>query len=212
MSDDRLHKGESGIWRCKWSSGDAQYERYHDDEWGRPVTDDQRLYEKLCLEGFQSGLAWITILRKRDNFRDAFQQFDLQSVARFTSDDVERLMDNAGIVRHRGKIEASINNAQRAIELIEDKGSLATYLWGYAVDAPFGHNSERLHPDRFVAQSKESEALSKDLKKRGWKFVGPTTVYSFMQSMGLVNDHFEGCEVRDECEQLRNSTLRSLRI
>ena len=212
MTTDRIHRGESEIPRCIWASGDAQYEQYHDDEWGRPVTDDRKLYEKLCLEGFQSGLAWITILRKRENFREAFQQFNIDAVARFTNDDVERLMNNAGIVRHRGKIEATINNAKRAIELIEERDSLSKFLWGFAVDSPFGHNSERIHADLMVATSKESVALSKELKKRGWKFVGPTTVYSFMQSMGLVNDHFEGCCVRDECEQLRKGTVESLRI
>lgn len=212
MATERLHRGESGVPRCVWANGDTQYERYHDDEWGRPVTDDQKLYEKLCLEGFQSGLSWLTILRKRENFREAFQRFDLQTVARFTQGDVERLLNNTGIVRHRGKIEATINNAQRAIELIETEGSLAKYLWGFAVDAPFGHNNDRNHPDVMVATSKQSDALSKELKKRGWKFVGPTTVYSFMQSMGLVNDHFEGCCVRDECETLRANTVKYLRI
>lgn len=212
MADDRLHQSESGLSRCRWASGDTQYERYHDAEWGRPVTDDQKLYEKLCLEGFQSGLSWLTILRKRENFRAAFQQFDLQVVARFTNDDVERLLTDVGIVRHRGKIEATINNARRAIELIDEKGSLAEFLWGFAVDAPYGHNTERQQPDLMVATSKESHALSKELKKRQWKFVGPTTVYSFMQSMGLVNDHFEGCHVRPECEQQRVHALKTLRI
>lgn len=212
MTRDRLHRDDSGLHRCSWASGDAEYTRYHDEEWGRPVADDQKLFEKLCLEGFQSGLSWLTILRKRENFRTAFREFDIHAVARFTSADIDRLMTNAGIVRHRGKIEATINNSQRAIELIEEVGSLSTYLWSYAVDASFGHNSERRHTDAIVATSEESEALSKDLKKRGWKFVGPTTVYSFMQSMGFVNDHFEGCCVRDECERLRIDTLKSLRV
>lgn len=212
MTHDRLVSTAEGGFRCFWPGDDAEYVRYHDEEWGRPVTDDQMLYEKLCLEGFQSGLSWLTILRKRENFREAFHGFDLDSVARFTDRDVARLMDNAGIVRHRGKIEATINNARCAISLIEETGAISPFFWSFAVDAPYGHNTDRVNADTMVATSSESVALSKALKKRGWKFVGPTTVYSFMQSMGFVNDHFENCMVREECERSRKQAVKSLRI
>lgn len=212
MSHERLLPTEDGGFRCSWPGHDDPYIRYHDDEWGRPVVNDQRLYEKLCLEGFQSGLSWLTILRKRENFRRAFAEFEIESVARFTEHDIATLMNDAGIVRHRGKIEAAINNARCATALRDEQGSLAKYFWSFAVDAPFGHNSDRARADDFVASSSESAALSKALKKRGWKFVGPTTVYSFMQSMGLVNDHFEKCHVRDACEQARVDVMQSLRI
>ena len=193
------HSGEK---RCWWPGTDEQYIAYHDTEWGRAVGDDQRLFEKLCLEGFQSGLSWLTILRKRENFRAAFNMFDFHEVARFTTHDIERLLADAGIVRHRGKIEATINNAARAIELIDDVGSIGKHVWSFAPDTPYGRDPNETTQE-LLSTSRASIALSKDLKKRGWKFVGPTTVYSFMQSMGLVNDHVEGCCVRDECEVQR---------
>ena len=167
------------------------------------MQDDQRLFEKLCLEGFQAGLSWLTILRKRENFRQAFSSFDLQEVASFDAVDVERLLLDAGIVRHRGKIEATINNAARALEVKETEGSLADFFWSFAPDTAFGRDGESTHPSGVASVSPSATALSRALKKRGWKFVGPTTVYSFMQSMGLVNDHVETCFVRDECEQAR---------
>lgn len=197
MSD--LAPGPDGRLRCAWSEGDDLYDRYHDEEWGRAVTDDHRLYEKIVLEGFQAGLAWITILRKRDRFREVFAGFDPDVVAGFGPDDVERLLGDAGIIRHRGKIEAAINNAARALELIDEFGSLAAYVWPQAPPA-------RPAPGSFAdmaAYTPESEALSKDLKRRGWKFVGATTIYAFMQAMGLVNDHLDGCWARDPCERER---------
>lgn len=190
---ERLRLGDDGNVRCWWCGADPLYVAYHDDEWGRRVTNDTRLFEKLCLEGFQSGLSWLTILRKRENFRAAFADFDIHVVAEFDEGDVQRLLGDAGIVRHRGKIESTINNAQRAIELIEAAGSLSDYVAGFRPDAPV-----RLTVDTpLMATSPESIALSKDLKKRGWSFVGATTVYAFMQAMGLVNDHIEGCWVHD---------------
>lgn len=212
MNSNRLLPTDDGGFRCSWPGGDHPYIQYHDDEWGRPVTDDQKLYEKLCLEGFQSGLSWLTILRKRENFRQAFAQFNLETVARFSESDIDNLMANAGIVRHRGKIEAAINNARCALAMCDEQGSISRFFWSFAVDAPYGHNNDRVDADSMVATSAESTALSKELKKRGWKFVGPTTVYSFMQSMGLVNDHFENCHVRDECEKSRVNVMKSLRI
>ena len=193
-------RGEGG---CAWPGSDELYLRYHDEEWGRPVADDKRLFEKICLEGFQSGLSWITILRKRDNFRRAFKDFDPAAVARFTGRDVQRLLKDAGIVRHRGKIESTINNAQRALELIEEKGSLAAYFWAWE-PAP-ATRPRKLTRARLMKMSMtpQSVALSKDLKKRGWTFVGPTTCYAFMQAMGLVNDHVDGCDVRTEIERAR---------
>ncbi|BCP52485.1 DNA-3-methyladenine glycosylase I [Kaistia sp. 32K] len=177
------------------------YQAYHDKEWGRPVTDDRRLFEKLCLEGFQSGLSWLTILKKRENFRNAFEGFDPEKIARFGEADVARLLADTGIVRHRGKIASTINNAKQALKLIETEGSIAAYVWSFEPPA-----SER--PARFVkgempATSPTSVRLSKDLKRRGWSFVGPTTVYAFMQAMGLVNDHLEGCHCRAEALRLR---------
>jgi DNA-3-methyladenine glycosylase I len=189
--------GADGLERCWWGEGDEQYERYHDTEWGFPQGDDHRLFEKICLEGFQSGLSWLTILRKRENFRLAFAGFDPNVVARFDEIDVERLLGDAGIVRHRGKIEATINNAQRAIEMADEHGSIADYFWSY-------EPQRRVPPADIPATTEVSVALSKDLKKRGWKFVGPTTAYAFMQAMGLVNDHLEGCYVRKDVEQDRS--------
>lgn len=192
--------GEGG---CAWPGSDQLYIEYHDREWGRPVTDDRRLFEKICLEGFQSGLSWITILRKRDNFRRAFKDFEPAVVARFGARDVQRLLKDAGIVRHRGKIESTINNAKRAIELAAEKGSLAAYFWSWE-PAPSARPKRVTRAQLMkMNHTPQSVALSKDLKKRGWTFVGPTTCYAFMQAMGLVNDHLEGCAVRTEIEQLR---------
>ncbi|TWG83110.1 DNA-3-methyladenine glycosylase I [Cupriavidus gilardii J11] len=176
--------------RCHWCGTLEDYCRYHDTEWGYPVADDRRLFEKLCLEGFQSGLSWLTILRKREAFRSAFAGFDVEKVARFGERDVERLLGDAGIVRHRGKIEAAINNARRALELLETESSLAAYLWRYEPDPA-------KRPVEPVTTCPEAIALSKDLKKRGWSFVGPTTMYSLMQAMGMVNDHQQGCWARE---------------
>jgi len=179
------------------------YRRYHDTEWGVPVTDDRRLFEKICLEGFQSGLSWLTILRKRENFREAFTGFDFERVARFTARDVNRLVRNEGIIRHRGKIESTINNARRAVELRDECGSLAAYFWRWQPDP--ATRPKRMTKDALMlmATTPASTALSKDLKKRGWTFVGPTTVYAFMQAMGLVNDHLDGCFRRPEVESAR---------
>lgn len=180
-------------YRCFWVSQDPLYITYHDTEWGQPVTDDKRLFEKICLEGFQSGLSWLTILKKRENFRAAFDGFDFARVARYTEADVERLLGDAGIVRHQGKIRSTINNAQRALELVQEAGSLAAFFWRYvppAEERPARNTREELMK---LAQTPTSTQLSKDLKKRGWSFVGPTTCYAFMQAMGLVNDHEEGC-------------------
>lgn len=195
-------KGPDGKPRCQWCAVTPEYVDYHDKEWGFPVTDDQRLFEKICLEGFQSGLSWRTILAKRENFREAFHQFDFNKVAGFKQRDVERLLKNAGIVRHRGKIEAVINNAQRARELVQEQGSLANYFWH------FEPAENTLAEPQTVSISAESTALSKDLKKRGWKFVGPTTVYAFMQAMGLVNDHVEDCVIRAKVAKARSQFKR----
>ena len=196
--------------RCAWPGTDELYVRYHDEEWGRPVVDDTRLFEKICLEGFQSGLSWITILRKRENFRQAFSGFDPAVVAKFGPRDVQRLVKDAGIIRHRGKIESTINNAKRALELIEQHGSLAAYFWSWEPSA--SSRPKRVTQPQLMKMSTtaESVALSKDLKKRGWTFVGPTTCYAFMQAMGLVNDHIEGCYVRAEIERARDRRPRRL--
>ena len=194
--------------RCSWPGEDELYIRYHDHEWGRPVTDDRRLFEKICLEGFQSGLSWITILRKRENFRKAFKDFDPAVVAKFTARDVQRLLKDAGIVRHRGKIESTINNAKRALELIDEKGSLATYFWSWEPDAKSRPKKLSREALMKMTMTEQSIALSKDLKKRGWTFVGPTTCYAFMQAMGLVNDHIDDCHVRAEIERTRKQFVR----
>src|SRR5215813_8934149 len=196
MSVNGLVRHEDGRSRCWWAGSDPLYLRYHDEEWGRPVTDDRRLFEKICLEGFQSGLSWLTILRKREAFRSAFAGFDFEQVARFGERDVKRLLGDAGIVRHRGKIESTINNAKRCVELVQAEGSLARYIWSFE---PASRRPSQL------AQTEESRALAKDLKKRGWSFVGPTTVYAFMQAMGLVNDHLDGCAIRQRVEAARAS-------
>jgi DNA-3-methyladenine glycosylase I len=192
MADDGLVIGEDGVTRCAWGSADADYRAYHDSEWGFPVSDDVRLFEKLSLEGFQAGLSWLTILRKREAFRRAFAGFDFARVATYGERDVKRLLGDAGIVRHRGKIEAVINNAARAVELVAQEGSLAHYVWSFEPARPAA--APDLASRRLLTTSEESNALAKDLKKRGWRFVGPTTAYAFMQAMGLVNDHLAGCE------------------
>lgn len=200
--------GADGVARRSWCAGDPLYESYHDNEWGRPVKDDQRLFEKLSLEGFQSGLSWLTILRKRENFRRAFKSFNIDAVARFNTRSVERLMGDAGIVRNRAKIEATINNARRCSELIAEFGSLAAYVWGYEPDPktrPRRLTSEVLMPN---TTSNESIAMSKDMRKRGWAFVGPTTAYAFMEAMGLVNDLLTGCDARDSVERDRTRFRR----
>jgi len=185
--------------RCVWAGAAPEFLHYHDTEWGFPVDDDRTLFEKICLEGFQSGLSWRTILAKRESFRAAFQNFEVERVARFTERDVERLLQDAGIVRHRGKIEATIHNARRAIELIETEGSIARFVWRFEPDP------KSLAAPQSASTSDESKALSKALKKRGWKFVGPTTVYAFMQAMGLVNDHVEECVIRAPAEKARRA-------
>ena len=196
---------EAGVARCWWPGTADDYVDYHDNEWGRPVVDDTRLFEKICLEGFQSGLSWITILRKRENFRAAFAGFDPERVAAFGEPDVLRMLDDAGIVRHQGKIRSAINNAGRALELIEERGSLAAYFWGWE---PHEVEGERTAEMPAPAITPTSTAIAKDLKKRGWSFVGPTTVYAFMQAMGLVNDHVPGCAAGSECDAARAALVR----
>ncbi|MBX2832628.1 MAG: DNA-3-methyladenine glycosylase I [Rhodospirillales bacterium] len=193
---------EDGKCRCSWCGAAPEFNAYHDAEWGFPVSDDQRLFEKVCLEGFQSGLSWRTILSKRENFRAAFKGFDFYKVAAFDVSDVERFMNNAGIIRHRGKIEAAINNAKRACEMVEREGSLAAYFWGFEPDPA------EVPVPQTMSTSPTSVALSKDLKKRGWKFVGPTTVFAFMQAMGLINDHADGCFLRPKIDDIRKSFVR----
>ncbi|MDF2799385.1 MAG: DNA-3-methyladenine glycosylase [Devosia sp.] len=194
--------------RCPWAGDDPLYRHYHDAEWGRPVTDDRRLFEKICLEGFQSGLSWITILRKRERFRQVFHNFDIARVAAMSADDVETLLLDPGIIRHRGKITATINNAGRALELIDEFGSLAAYFWRFEPVADQRPSDLSWEALRLVAQTDASRALSKDLRQRGFRFVGPTTCYAFMQAMGLVNDHVDTCFCRAEVEAARNSLAR----
>ncbi len=190
-----LRTGIDGLTRCWWCGDDPLYVAYHDQEWGRRVTDDTRLFEKLCLEGFQSGLSWLTILRKREHFRAAFDGFDAERVARYGAADIERLVADAGIVRHRGKIESTVNNARRVLELRGAEGSLFAYAQRFRTDTP----TRTAEAPGIPSTTPESVAMSKDLKTRGWSFVGPTTVYAFMQAMGLVNDHLDGCFARPEC-------------
>ena len=197
--------GGDGRVRCWWPGDDEGYVAYHDREWGRPVTDDNRLFEKLCLEGFQSGLSWLTILRKRDSFRAAFRGFDIAAVAAFGPSDIEWLLNDAGIVRHRGKVASAVNNAGQALSVIEEFGSLAAYIWAWE---PAPGAAPPTSIEALPASTAESAALAKDLKRRGWTFVGPTTVYAFMQAMGLVNDHIEGCFARPECESERAALAR----
>jgi DNA-3-methyladenine glycosylase I len=191
-----LWKGPDGRTRCAWCRADPKYVEYHDREWGVAVRDDRALFEKICLEGFQSGLSWLIILRKRENFRRAFAGFDISRVARFNGRDVNRLLKDAGIVRHRGKIESTINNARRCQDLIEECGSLADYVWRFAPDPRSRPKKLTWDALRAMATTSDSVALSKDLRRRGWTFVGPTTMYAFMQAMGLVNDHLHGCAFR----------------
>jgi DNA-3-methyladenine glycosylase I len=208
MQKPGIIEGADGRCRCSWHQGLADYERYHDDEWGLPMTDDIRLFEKICLEGFQSGLSWLTILRKRDNFRAAFAGFDFEKVAQFGEADIERCVADAGIIRHRGKIVSTINNARRAVDLRDEFGSLAKFFWSYepaASERPAVMDLDTLRANPTTAVSVR---LSKDLKKRGWTFVGPTTVYAFMQAMGLVNDHLDGCYRQSEVEALREAFTR----
>lgn len=211
MAAKGLITGDDGLDRCAWHGNLEDYRRYHDEEWGRPVTDDHRLFEKICLEGFQSGLSWLTILRKRDAFRAAFAGFDFDRVAEFGEADIERCLADPGIVRHRGKIVSTINNARRAKELRIELGSLASYFWSHEPD-----ESERpkvVSYEALIANptTVTSTRISKDLKKRGWTFVGPTTIYAFMQAMGLVNDHIEGCFCRANIEDMRQHFKRPAR-
>jgi DNA-3-methyladenine glycosylase I len=195
VSNDGVARGDDGVARCAWGDSTSDYRVYHDTEWGMPAGDDVVLFEKLSLEAFQSGLSWLTILRKREDFRRAFKGFDFERVARFGSRDVERLMGDASIVRNRLKIEAVVNNARCAVELVDSEGSLASYVWRFEPpDQPLPVHR---------ASSPESTALAKDLKRRGWRFVGPTTVYAFMQAMGLVNDHLDGCDARVAVDKAR---------
>lgn len=194
--------GHDGQSRCGWCAAAPEFLAYHDTEWGFPVSDDYRLFEKLSLESFQSGLSWRTILAKRENFRTAFHDFDFDRIARFTERDCTRLLNDQGIVRHRGKIEAVINNARQARDLVRREGSLAAFLWRYEP------GTQALAEPQTASTSAASIALSKDLKKLGWKFVGPTTVYAFMQAMGLINDHVEDCVIRAEVERARNGFRR----
>lgn len=208
MSDNGLLEGADGKLRCSWHANLDDYRRYHDEEWGRPVRDDIRLFEKICLEGFQSGLSWLTVLRKRENFRAGFAGFDFEKVARFGEPDVERLLADPGIIRHRGKIVSTVNNAARALELRDEFGSLAAYFWSHEPDA--SGRPVRIDRETLLANptTETSKRISRDLKKRGWSFVGPTTVYAFMQAMGLVNDHIEGCCMRDVVERERAAFAR----
>ena len=205
-----LANGPDGEARCFWGVSTPDYIDYHDREWGFPVVDDRRLFEKLCLEGFQAGLSWLTILRKRDAFRRAFAGFDPAAVARFGARDVKRLLGDVGIVRHRGKIESTINNAARALEIIAERGSLSAYVWGFVPAAGERPRVVTRAALRAMTQTPTSVVLSKDLKRRGWTFVGPTTVYAFMQAMGLVDDHLEGCVIRRAAEAARSGVVPSV--
>jgi DNA-3-methyladenine glycosylase I len=193
---------EGGVARCGWCAADADYMAYHDYEWGLPSADDGRLFEKLCLEGFQAGLSWLTILRKRPRFREVFSHFDVDAVARYTEADIERLLGDAGIVRHRGKIASTVNNARRALAVRDEYGSLAAYVWR------FEPSDDHAGRPPFPSDTAESRAMSRDLKRRGWTFVGPTTVYAFMQAMGLVDDHLAGCSLRAGAEAARQAFRR----
>ncbi len=204
---DGLIKGKDGKMRCFWAGHDPLYVHYHDTEWGRPVDDDTRLYEKICLEGFQAGLSWFTILKRRENFRKAFANFNYKKVAKFTTRDVERLLKDEGIIRHRGKIEAAIHNATLVQDIIKEFGSLVDYFWSF--EPKQRPKMMDLKALKSMALTSESKALSKDLRKRGFKFVGPTTMYAHMQAMGVVNDHLEGCHCRQAVEKQRKSFERA---
>ena len=205
MAESGVVRGEDGVNRCWWGDSAPEYRPYHDTEWGFPVAEDRRLFEKLSLEGFQAGLSWLTILRKREAFRRAFADFDFEQVARFGDRDITRLLADASIVRHRGKIEAVINNARRAVELVQSEGSLAAYVWRFEPAARPSLDRATLAE---LAHTAESHALARDLKRRGWRFVGPTTVYAFMQAMGLVNDHLDGCDAREQVQRARAEFAR----
>lgn len=194
--------------RCGWCGTDALYMHYHDEEWGRPVANDQYLFEKICLEGFQAGLSWLTVLKKRENFRKAFHQFDIRRVADFNSRNVDRLVKDSGIIRHRGKIESVINNARRALEMTDAFGSLAAYFWKFEPPESGRAKQPGYGAAQTITQSTESTRMSQDLKKRGWTFVGPVTLYAFMQSVGIVNDHVQGCDVRAAVEKARQNFIR----
>ena len=204
-SEPSVIRGSDRKSRCWWGAEPDDYRRYHDSEWGYPVTDDFRLFEKICLEGFQAGLSWLTILRKRERFREVFCGFDFHEIARFTTRDVNRLLKDAGIVRHRGKIEATINNAKQAIPLADEFGSLARYFWQFEPPAEERPGKLARKELMTMAQTPTSRALSKDLRARGFRFVGPTTAYAFMQAMGLVNDHLAGCSFRKKAQEARKS-------
>jgi DNA-3-methyladenine glycosylase I len=206
MSEGGIVVGEDRVARCWWSGSAPEYRAYHDTEWGFPVSDDVRLFEKISLEGFQSGLSWLTILRKREAFRRAFAGFEFERIARFGEGDVARLLADAGIVRHRGKIEAVINNARRAVELVQAEGSIARYVWRFEPEARTGRLDRAGLAE--LGLTVDSKALAKDLKGRGWRFVGPTTAYAFMQAMGLVNDHLDGCDARAKVDAARESFKR----
>ena len=208
MSGDGLFE-EDGVVRCAWCRPSQAYRDYHDREWGFPVDDDRRLFEKLCLEGFQAGLSWQTILHKREAFRRGFAGFDPHAVARFGADDVARLLADAGIVRHRGKIESAIGNAKRALALIDEFGSLAAFAWRF--EPPSASRPKRITRAVIarLGPAKEAVAMSKDLRSRGFTFVGPTTLYAFMQAMGLVNDHVAACAFRDQAESARRNGRRT---
>jgi DNA-3-methyladenine glycosylase I len=208
MSGNGLLRAADGAVRCWWAGADPLYVGYHDAEWGFPTGDDRRLFEKVCLEGFQAGLSWLTILRKRENFRTAFAGFDPARVARFDSRAVTRLLADAGIVRHRGKIESTINNARRALALREEFGSLAAYFWGWVPPPEVRPRRLTRRALMALATTPASVALSRDLRARGWTFVGPTTIYAFMQAMGLVNDHLEGCAIRARAESAARAFRR----
>ncbi|MHC4080121.1 MAG: DNA-3-methyladenine glycosylase I [Planctomycetota bacterium] len=199
-----LVTGPDGVNRCWWCAGDPVYQSYHDTEWGFPCTDDRGLFESICLDGFQAGLSWITILRRREHFRSAFCGFEIERVARLNKRSVERLLRNDRIIRHRGKIESTINNARRALELIDECGSLAGYIWKYEPKTQREHATRRSIP----AATPESEAMSKDLKRRGWTFVGPTILYAMMQAVGVVNDHVTGCDIGSRVPRTRGRPTR----
>lgn len=201
--DGIVKEGPDDLARCWWATSTATYSKYHDEEWGHPTKDDRWLFEKICLEGFQAGLSWLTILNKRENFRKAFDNFEITQVSRFDDAKIEELVKDASIIRHRGKIVSTINNAKRALELQDEFGSLAAFVWQYEPTAESRpHNMDRASLSK-ISKTVESTALSKDLKRRGWSFVGPTTMYAFMQAAGIVNDHMDGCEARLRCAKIR---------
>jgi len=207
MSDDGLILCEDGLLRCDWAAHVPEFAAYHDEEWGFPVDDEHRLFEKICLEGFQSGLSWRTVLNKRPAFRELFHDFNFERIARFDESDVQRLLGDARIIRHRGKIEATINNAQRACDVVDRYGSLGDLVWRFEPSAE--KRPDRVRPEtRTVTFDDSAKALAKALKKEGWRFFGPTTAYAFMQAMGLVNDHLHGCVVRERCETARDAFAR----